>query len=230
MHVICVFCVCGMCACVHVCMCACVHVCVCVCVCVCVFVCVCVCACVYVCVCVCVCVCVRAIDECNCVYVCGLNMYLNVGKLYTKAVKRLHKNSKMKLLKLGQNGFYKHINKRLKSRSVIPTMSDDFYTMYVKDIEKVNGFLHVFKEVFTVDNGVLPNFPHEMLCEDFIDLSPNNVSKYLRFANILSAAGADGFPGVFLASLSTSLSVPLSIIFNHSFTCSLEIVSCVTNA
>ena len=85
----------------------------------------------------------------------GLNMYLNASKLYTKAVKRLHKNREMKLLKLGQNGFYRHINKRLKSRSVIPTMSDDFSTMYayVKDIEKANGFMHVFKEVFTVDTN-----------------------------------------------------------------------------
>ena len=30
----------------------------------------------------------------------GLNMYLNTSKLYTKAVKRLHKNREMKLLKL----------------------------------------------------------------------------------------------------------------------------------
>ena len=148
----------------------------------------------------------------------GLNIYLNASKLYTKAVKRLHKNREMKLLKLGQNGFYKHINKRLKSRSVIPTMSDDFGTMYVKDIEKANGFMHVFKELFTVDNGELPSFPHRnVVCENFIDLSPNNVSEYLCLANKLSAAGPDGFLGVFWTSLSTSLSVPLSIIFNQSY-------------
>ena len=148
----------------------------------------------------------------------GLNMYLNASKLYTKAVKRFHKNREMKLLKLGQNGFYKYINKRLKSRSVIPPMSDETGTMYVKDIEKANGFMHVFKEVFTVDNGMLPNFPHKnVVCEDFVDLSPKNVSKYLRLANKLSAAGPDGFPGVFWTNLSTSLSVPLSIIFNQSY-------------
>ena len=43
----------------------------------------------------------------------GLNIYLNASKLYTKAVKHLHKNREMKLLKLGPSGFYKHINKRL---------------------------------------------------------------------------------------------------------------------
>ena len=90
--------------------------------------------------------------------------------------------------------------------------------MYVKDIEKANGFMYVFKELFAVDNGVLLKFPHKnVVCEDFIDLLPNNVSKYLCLANKLSAAGSDGFPGVFWTSLSTSLSVPLLIIFNHSY-------------
>ena len=90
--------------------------------------------------------------------------------------------------------------------------------MYVKDIEKANGFMHDFKEVFTVDNGVLSNFPHRnVVCEDFIDLSPNNVSKYLRLAKKLSADEPDGFPGVFWTSLFTSLSIPLSIIFNQSY-------------
>ena len=59
----------------------------------------------------------------------GLNMYLNTSKLYSKAVKRLLKNREIKLLKLGQNGFYTHINKRSKSRSIILTMSDDFGTI-----------------------------------------------------------------------------------------------------
>ena len=148
----------------------------------------------------------------------GLNMYLNASKLYTKAVKRLHKNREIKLLKLGQNGLYKHIYKRLKSRFIILTMSDNFGTMYDKDIKKANGFIHVFKEAFTVGNGVLANFPHRIVvCEDFFDLSPNNVSKYLHLAKKLPAAGPDGFPGVFWTSLSTSLSVPLLIIFNQSY-------------
>ena len=60
-------------------------------------------------------------------------------------------------------------------------MSDDFGTTNITDIEKANGFMHFFKEVFTVDIGELPNFPHRnVVCENFIDLSPNNVSKYLR--------------------------------------------------
>ena len=95
-------------------------------------------------------------------------------------------------------------------------MSNDCSTMYVKDIEKANEFMYVFK-VFTVDR-VLPNFPHRnVVSKDFSDLSPNNVSKYLRLANKSSAARPDEFPGVLWTSLSTSLSVPLSIIFNQSY-------------
>ena len=78
--------------------------------------------------------------------------------------------------------------------------------------------MHVFKEVFTADNGQLPIFPDKNVECDYnaIDLSPRNVYKYLHNANKQSAKGPDGYPGLLWSNLASSLSLPLSIIFNVS--------------
>ena len=59
--------------------------------------------------------------------------------------------------------------------------------------------MHVFKEVFTIDNGQLPTFPDKNVECDYntINLSPRNVYKYLQNENKLSAPGPDhGYPGL----------------------------------
>ena len=56
-------------------------------------------------------------------------------------------------------------------------MLDDTGSFCIKNIEKTNGFMHVFKDAFTVDNGQLLIFPNKYVeCNyNAIDLSPRNV-------------------------------------------------------
>ena len=87
-------------------------------------------------------------------------------------------------------------------------MLDDTRPICIKDIEKANGFKHVFKEVFTVDNGQLPIFADKNVECDYnaIDPFPRNVYKYLQNANKQSAAGPDDYPGLLWSNLASFLS------------------------
>ena len=85
-----------------------------------------------------------------------MNAYLHISCQYMKAVKRFHKRVETRLLNLNQKNFYNSINKKLKLNSLIPAMLDDTGSICIKGIEKANDFMHVFKEVFTEDNGQLP--------------------------------------------------------------------------
>ena len=77
-----------------------------------------------------------------------------------------------------------------------------------------------FTLVFTKDNGTNPvfgqRFDGNSVLSDVIfrTLSVKNV---LSHVNIQSAAGPDGLPGSFWNKLSSSLSVPVSKIFQKSF-------------
>ena len=72
--------------------------------------------------------------------------------------------------------------------------------------------------VFTTDNGVLSatnfNYPPVNITPDF---SAQSVAKYLRNINVSAAAGSDSLPGNFWKSMQLAPSVPLSVIYNASF-------------
>ena len=51
--------------------------------------------------------------------------------------------------------FLQLYQQKLKLKSVITAMLDDIGSICIKDIEKTNGFMYFFKELFTVDKGQL---------------------------------------------------------------------------
>ena len=70
-----------------------------------------------------------------------------------KDVKRFHKRIETRLK--SKKVFTIISTKKLKLKSVIPAMLDYPGSICIKDIEKANGFMYIFKEVFAVDNGQL---------------------------------------------------------------------------
>ena len=102
-------------------------------------------------------------------------------------------------------------------------MLDDTGSFCNKNTEKTKGFMHVFKDAFTADNGQLLIFPDKYVeCNyNAIDLSTRNVYKYLQNANKQSAAGPNGELGSLWSHLVSSLSLPLAIIFNVSVATSI---------
>ena len=49
------------------------------------------------------------------------------------------------------------------------------------------------------------------------DFAPASISKHLKLINSQSSAGPDNYPGIFWHSLHSDIALPLSLIFNKSF-------------
>ena len=75
----------------------------------------------------------------------GMNAYLNISSQYMKAVKRFHTRTETRLLNLSSKSCYNYINKKLKLKSVISAILDDTGSICIRDIEKANGFMYVWK-------------------------------------------------------------------------------------
>jgi ribonuclease P/MRP protein subunit RPP40 len=126
----------------------------------------------------------------------------------------------LKLLKLKPKHFYQFLNSKLKSRNTLPVMKNGKGDLFSTDYEKFYEFLKEFKQVFTTDDNRLLPFPnvHDNIFDDSsIICTAASVTSYLKKVNNASAPGPDGKPGKFWSSLSTSLGLPLSLIFNTSF-------------
>ena len=103
---------------------------------------------------------------------------------------------------------------------MIPVIYDDKGKLFVIDNDKVTGFVSEFEKFFTLDDGVLPSFKsYTYLCCDLngTNFAVDVVFKYLCKCNSQSAAGPDGFPGLFWHGLATLLCKPLSVIFIASY-------------
>ena len=73
--------------------------------------------------------------------------------------------------------------------------------------------------MFVTDNFITPPFPsHTSILIDTIDLSPPIVERHLHKLSPKFSLGPEKIPSFFLQKCSTSLALPLSLIFSASFT------------
>ena len=143
----------------------------------------------------------------------GMLAHKNISIKCTKAIKYYHKR-----LRLKTKHFYSFLNNRLKSRSSLPVMKDSNGDKYTTDTDKAEAFMREFEKVFTIDNGKCSYFEDcGVNCNDVMNFSAENVSKYLKNVNSSSAAGPDGLLGIFWHSLHGSLSIPMSMLFKASY-------------
>ena len=96
-----------------------------------------------------------------------------------------------------------NINHVISSNScVAPLSSDDSPHLFTSDSDKTRLLYDFFKSAFTVDNGILPNFPSRLTSPDItisdLYITPKLIKLILRKLKINSAAGPDGLPPIFL--------------------------------
>ena len=90
--------------------------------------------------------------------------------------------------------------------------------MITSEIEKANLLNDYFKSVFTIDNGLLPEFPTRFPPDspkviDDIKISPEIINRILLDLRSNSAAGPDNIPSIFYKKSAAAISYPLSIMF-----------------
>jgi hypothetical protein len=143
--------------------------------------------------------------------------YITVSAQYETAVEKFHVDNETKLITLNSKKFYSHLNKKLTSHNSIPNLRKD-KNYITSNADKAAEFLNTFNESFTADDGLLGFIPVQCQPTDIQpDFSPTSIAKHLKSVNSRSAAGPDGYPGIFWHSLYHSLALPLSLIFTKSF-------------
>ena len=149
--------------------------------------------------------------------------YNQLAKECSDAILAFDIERENKMLKSNNLGkFYKFVNHKLSSRSGIAPLKNVHGTIIINDDEKANLLNTYFHSVFTVDNGILPNFPTRFITPPSPELSstisdvrisPNIVKCILGKLKTNSAAGPDRLPPILLNRTASSISFPLSILF-----------------
>ena len=100
----------------------------------------------------------------------------------------------------------------------IAPLFDTNGNLITSEIEKANLLNDYFESVFTIDNGLLPEFstrfpPDSPKIIDDIKISPEIINRILLDLKSNSAAGPDNIPSIFYKKSAAAISYPLSIMF-----------------
>ena len=107
-------------------------------------------------------------------------------------------------------------NNKLNHGNGIAPLFDTNGNLITSEIEKANLLNDYFKSVFTIDNGLLPEFPtrfppDSLKVIDDIKISPEIINRILLNLKSNSAAGPDNIPSIFYKKSAAAISYPLSI-------------------
>ena len=107
----------------------------------------------------------------------------------------------------------------------IPLVITDESSAYSTPIDKAQAFNNYFHSVFTKSDYVLPhtdNLPQPTQQLHTIQISPNDVSEALNNLDPTKAPGHDNISAVILKSLSSTLTLPITTLFQQSIqSCSI---------
>jgi len=115
--------------------------------------------------------------------------------------------------------FYKHVNKRIKHRSVIPTLISSNGLIVTSDENKANAFNEYFASVGVTDDGSTPTLiqcePRPLL--EMVVFDEYGVSRAVLNLKANLSAGPDGLPPLLFKRLRFSIAKPLAILYTQLF-------------
>ena len=119
------------------------------------------------------------------------------------------------------SAFYKYVNNELNGSNGVAPLRDQAGNLTTSNTAKPKAALinDYFCSVFTVDDGIinpanLPGLVSTTMAPPFF--TPTLVEKYIKLLKAKSGSGPDGLPAVFFKNTASSISYPLSILFNLS--------------
>lgn len=147
--------------------------------------------------------------------------YNSLSRKTEKEILDFQISKERKLLAKGSDlkNFYNYVNKKLKVMSIIPDLEVDGKSLS-EDVSKTNAFNKFFGSVFTVDNGILPQYnvenpnPYGTFP---IKFTPEIILAALNKLKPSLAAGPDDINAFVLKKLKLSVIEPLSTIFEVSY-------------
>ena len=150
--------------------------------------------------------------------------FSKIALLCKQAINDNMASSENRLIEQGNiRNFYKYVNSKSRSTSGVASLIGADGKSYGSDLDKAKILNSAFSSVFTIDNGLLPSppvmaapsSPHTgLFC------TPELVRKTIRKMKDSKSTSEDKLPIILFKKLSSSLSFPLSMIFNISLSTS----------
>jgi len=114
--------------------------------------------------------------------------------------------------------FYKHVNKKLVSKTSIGVLKDSTGSYVYRDDMKAELLNDYFTSVFSSDNNNTPDINRRCSTEiSDIVFTPNAVEQKLRKLKVTSSVGPDGLQALLLKNLAHEFAWPLCVLFAISF-------------
>ena len=118
---------------------------------------------------------------------------------------------------MNKSSLFKYAATNLKTSRQSSILIDDSGRVIMSPLDVTNEFNKYFASIFTLDDGDLPDFPvrvnKELNSTRFDVLS---ISKVLKNLKPSVSFGLKKIPNVFLCRTERSITLPLSILFEHS--------------
>ena len=113
--------------------------------------------------------------------------------------------------------FYRHVNKRITSRSTVGAIVMDSGQVLVSDVDKANAFNKYFSSVGVTDNNIIPCCDAAPMSDSLesIKITGTDVLIAIRKLKRKLSCGPDGLPPILFKELASSLSEPLALLFNQ---------------
>ena len=152
------------------------------------------------------------------------NEYKNIDKLYKRSVKTFFKSYEERVMKSSnKNMFHSYVKKKLKSPNYLPPLLKPDGSLILDPLDKANTLNSFFASIFTVSNpSTLPSLPQ--WTTNFTNMPPfiitdEDINNAIHGLKSSVSRTPDDIPCLFFKKVTTSITKPLKIIFNHSLEC-----------
>ena len=143
--------------------------------------------------------------------------YSKETKIYARKCRSKYEKRKFQNKSVKSKEFFNYIDRRTKSRSGVSSLNTDS-GLVSNDIQKANALNIHYSNIFTRDNGVIPNLPERMPSSSFSNvlISDETIIKAIKKLNPSGSYGIDDISPLMIKNVFPYLIKPLKYLFNVS--------------
>ena len=131
--------------------------------------------------------------------------YKTAENKFSSAVDRFNTAKENEVINSGNIGsFYSYVNSKLVTKSGVGALKNSSGQLVHDDEEKASVLNECYSNIFTKDDGVLPDFPPKVVnaALDTVDFNCSVVYRQLQELKAKASSGPDGLSAVFLKKIS----------------------------
>ena len=147
-------------------------------------------------------------------------LYKDLSIVYKKSISNFYLGRESTVLSSpSKKTFFGYINHKLKARSQLPPLIDNNNQLVMEPENKAELLNNQFTSVFITDDGKTPSLSYSDILTNVsemadLDITVDMVTKAISSLKTSVSNTPDQIPALFLRKTSSSLSLPLSLLFN----------------